>query len=308
VSNVLRLEGRPHDPAHRRASLDPQVVTGGGRKRTRLTPEVRRDQILDQAARLILDEGLHAVNMERLARDAGISKGLVYNYFSTREALLTVLLNREQTELRDRGMASALRAESYEDLIRQTTRLYLEHTRDRGALIASLLSDPSVARLMEEQNRADRERTMRYFVRATRREFDLSLSRAIAAIDMLSAVTDRAGKLVAEGQIDVEIATSSPEAWPGSAAIDLSEDELRRSPNACYAPSRKAWTADRKAGKFSRLTLWPAPLISTARMLALMDTASRAMAGVIRLPRCASPCANKVGTAMRSIWSCHGVA
>ena len=177
------------------------------RKRTRLTPEVRREQILDEAARLILDEGLYAVSMERLARDVGISKGLVYNYFPTRDALLTALLSREQAELRDRGMASALKAESYVDLIRQTTRLYLEQTRDRGALIAALLSDPSVTKLMEEESRADRERTIRYFVRATRRAYDLPLPLAIAAVEMLSAVTDRAGKLVADGLVDVDSAT-----------------------------------------------------------------------------------------------------
>ena len=177
------------------------------RTRTRLTPEARREQILDEAARLLLNEGLHAVSMERLARDVGVSKGLVYNYFPTREALLAALLHREQTELRDRGMATALRASSYADLIRQTTRLYLEQTRDRGALINALLSDPSVARLMEEGSRADRERTFRYFVRATRREFDLPLPLAIAAVDMLAAVTDQAGKLVANGQIDVDPAT-----------------------------------------------------------------------------------------------------
>ena len=177
------------------------------RKRTRLAPEARREQILDEAARLILDEGLYAVSMERLARDVGISKGLVYNYFPDRDALLTALLSREQAELRDRGMAEALKAESYVDLIRQTTRLYLEQTRDRGALIAALLSDPSVAKLMEEESRADRDRTVRYFVRATRKAYDLPLPLAIAAVELFSAVTDRAGKLVAEGLVDVEAAT-----------------------------------------------------------------------------------------------------
>lgn len=177
------------------------------RKRIRLAPEVRREQILDQAAHLILAEGLYAVSMERLARDIGISKGLVYNYFPTRDALLTALLNREQAELRDRGMASALEAESFEDLIRQTTRLYLEQTRDRGALIAALLADPSVALLMEAENRADRERTVRYFVRAARREYGLPLPVAISAVEMVSAITDQAGRLVADGQLDVETAT-----------------------------------------------------------------------------------------------------
>ncbi len=177
------------------------------RKRTRLTPEARREQILDEAARLILDEGLHAVTMERLSRDVGISKGLVYNYFATRDVLLAALLRREQIELRDRGMASALQARGFLELIRQTTRLYLEQTRDRGALIAALLSDPSVAKLMEHDNRVEREAVFRYFVRATRREFDLPLPLSIVVVDMLAALTDQAGKLVAQGLVDVDSAT-----------------------------------------------------------------------------------------------------
>ncbi len=177
------------------------------RKRTRLAPEARREQILDEAARLILSEGLHAVSMERLGRDVGISKGLVYNYFPTRDALLAELLRRDQTELRNRGMAQALEADSFSEMIRQTTRLYLEQTRDRGALIAALLSDPSVAKLMEEDNRIDRERTIRYCVRAARRAYDLPLPLAISVVDMLMAITGRAGRQVAEGLIDVDPAT-----------------------------------------------------------------------------------------------------
>lgn len=177
------------------------------RKRTRLRPETRRSQILDEAARLVLEEGLSAVNMERISRDVRISKGLVYNYFPSRDALLAALLHREQAELRDRGMASALQARSYADLIRQTTRLYLEQTRDRGALINALLSDPSVAKLMEDDNRGERDRTFRYFVRMTRRAFDLPLPLAISVVELLAALTDQAGKQVAAGQIEVEAAT-----------------------------------------------------------------------------------------------------
>lgn len=175
-------------------------------KRTRLAPEARRDLILDEAARLIQREGLAAATMEGLARECGISKGLVYNYFPTRDALLAALLRREQEDLRDRGMATALQAGSFPDLIRQTTRLYLEQTRDRGAMIGALLADPAVARLMEDANRAEHDRTVRYFVRATRRAFGLPLPTAIAAVEMLMSVTGAAGRLVADRVLDVPMA------------------------------------------------------------------------------------------------------
>lgn len=177
------------------------------RTRTRLAPEVRRAQILDETARLILEEGLHAVNMERVTRHLGISKGLIYKYFPTRDALMAALMQRAQRELRDSGMAGALETTSFPDLIRQTTRIYLQHTLDRGALIAALMADPSVVRLMEEDSRAAREQTIRFFVRAIRREYGLPLPTAIFTVDLLAAQTDQAGRLVAQGLADVDAAT-----------------------------------------------------------------------------------------------------
>ena len=179
----------------------------GRRKRTRLEPEVRRAQILNAASRLIVEEGLSAFSMERLSRDVGISKALVYNYYASREALLEALLQREQDDLRARGMTAALRAESFEDLIRQTTRLYLEQTRDRGALIATITADPSLAQSLEAASRSERARTIRYFGRMTRRAFDLEPDVAATCVDMLMTVTGSAGRLVAEGRIEVAAAT-----------------------------------------------------------------------------------------------------
>ena len=173
-------------------------------KRTRLSPQARADQILEQAADLIQREGLSAVTMERLAKDGGISKGLVYNYFPSRDALLAALLHKEQSQLRDRGMAEALRVDTFEALIEGTTRLYLEQTHARGAVIMPLLADPSVARLMEVTLREERDRTIRYFVRAARREYGLDLATAITAVDTLMNLTGAMGRLVAAGSVTVE--------------------------------------------------------------------------------------------------------
>lgn len=173
------------------------------RRRTRLTPEARRGLILDTAAKTIVAEGLGAMTMEGLARNAGISKGLVYAYFPNRDALLRAMIEREQAALRSRGMDRALAAQGFADLIGQTTRVYLEHCRDRGALIAALMADAGASRLMEAESLAERDATVRYFVRAVRRAYGQDLKTAISVVDMLMAVTGRAGAQVAAGDIDV---------------------------------------------------------------------------------------------------------
>lgn len=172
--------------------------------RTRLSPDLRRSQILDAAAQVAIGDGPSAVSLERLAKELGISKALAYSYFRSRDELLAALLHREQLDLRDRGMRAALEAKSFDELIRRTTRLYLEQSRDRGALIEALLADPSVARLMAPANRVERDRTVRFFVRAARRRYRLDLATAIAVVRLLMPVTGEAGKAVSEGALDID--------------------------------------------------------------------------------------------------------
>lgn len=173
-----------------------------------------------------------AVSLERIGRELGISKGLVYAYFPDRIALFAALLHREQADLRQRGMASALQAASFRELIGQTTRVYLEHTRDRGALIAALVSEPCVARLMEAEGRREHEKTVRFFVRATRQAFGLPLPEAIAAVNMLMGLTGQAGVLVAQRRLEVEAATAM--------VVELIQGGLARLAAGPTAPDRLA--------------------------------------------------------------------
>ena len=65
------------------------------KKRTRLSPEDRRQQLLDSAREIVQDQGLSSLTMEALARHAGVSNPLVYKYFDARLSLLQELLARE---------------------------------------------------------------------------------------------------------------------------------------------------------------------------------------------------------------------
>ena len=58
--------------------------------------EVRREQVLDAALRLITAHGYAAVTMEAVAREADLAKPSVYNALAGRDALLQALLEREE--------------------------------------------------------------------------------------------------------------------------------------------------------------------------------------------------------------------
>lgn len=54
-------------------------------------PEVVRHQLLDVAARLCVEHGLHALTLDAVAKDAGVSKGGLLHHFPSKQALLTAL-------------------------------------------------------------------------------------------------------------------------------------------------------------------------------------------------------------------------
>ena len=60
----------------------------------RLPAEARRQQILDAAAGLLLDNGLAGTSVDAVARRAGIAKGTVYLYFASWQDLLGALRAR----------------------------------------------------------------------------------------------------------------------------------------------------------------------------------------------------------------------
>lgn len=70
--------------------------TPARRRQPRQPIEVRREQALDAALRLISRHGYAAANMEAIAREAGFAKTVVYDAFSTRGELLRALLEREE--------------------------------------------------------------------------------------------------------------------------------------------------------------------------------------------------------------------
>lgn len=50
--------------------------------------EKSRDKILSAALRLFANHGFHNTSMSKVASEAGISKGLIYNYFPSKDELL----------------------------------------------------------------------------------------------------------------------------------------------------------------------------------------------------------------------------
>ena len=92
------------------------------RSRTRLSPDARRQQLLDTTQALLISKGLQSFTMEGLAKAAAVSAPLVYNYFANRTELLQALLKREYQRFVEEFSALARDAQNFEDMSASLSR------------------------------------------------------------------------------------------------------------------------------------------------------------------------------------------
>jgi AcrR family transcriptional regulator len=61
--------------------------------------EEKKTLIMDVALEHFAEVGFHATTINHIAKHAGISKGLMYNYFKSKEELLSQLISRSVSEI-----------------------------------------------------------------------------------------------------------------------------------------------------------------------------------------------------------------
>jgi AcrR family transcriptional regulator len=61
-----------------------------------LPPEQRREQLLDAALSVILEQGYSGVSIEAIAKTAGVTRPVVYDHFPNLGRLLQALIEREE--------------------------------------------------------------------------------------------------------------------------------------------------------------------------------------------------------------------
>src|SRR5687768_14140403 len=120
-------------------------------KSKRLPPEVRKAQILDSAARLVVEQGYLPLPIEQLARAAGASKALIYAYYPTQYALFNALLGRELRSLEVAGLDTASRVDDLEQAAVLCAMMYFEHVARSGPLLHILMTDLYFASHIEKE-------------------------------------------------------------------------------------------------------------------------------------------------------------
>ncbi|WP_141014413.1 TetR/AcrR family transcriptional regulator [Nocardioides sambongensis] len=67
--------------------------------RTRLTPEQRREQLLGLGVELFSSGSIEEISIDRLAEVAGVSRGLLYHYFGSKQGFYEAVVQRAADDL-----------------------------------------------------------------------------------------------------------------------------------------------------------------------------------------------------------------
>ena len=70
-----------------------------GTTRTRLSPEQRREQLLDLGLRLFSGSTIDEISIDRLTEEAGVSRGLIYHYFGSKQGFREAVVQRAADDL-----------------------------------------------------------------------------------------------------------------------------------------------------------------------------------------------------------------
>jgi len=111
----------------------------------------RRAKLLDVAAEVISERGLHLATMDQVAERAGTSKVVLYRYFGSREKLVHAVL----ADIVDRMLeADQEDAPWWTDRIRRTLKLAREHSVAMRLLVRSAAHDQQFGEHFERLNLA----------------------------------------------------------------------------------------------------------------------------------------------------------
>ncbi|MBW4720682.1 TetR/AcrR family transcriptional regulator [Saccharothrix obliqua] len=88
-------------------------------RRKRMPKEQRKAQMLDVAEQVFAERGYVAASMDEIAERVGVSKPMLYEYFGSKEGLLTGCVRRARAELLERTRRAITGADGPEEVLRR---------------------------------------------------------------------------------------------------------------------------------------------------------------------------------------------
>lgn len=132
-------------------------------KRTRLSPQQRRAQLIELGTEMLADRPLEQISVEDIADQAGVSRGLLFHYFASKQDFHLEIV-RESSRVMLERTAPDPSLPPYE-ILRDSIANYVDYVTDKRQMYVSLLrgtpsGDPQMRAVFEETRSAMAERTL----------------------------------------------------------------------------------------------------------------------------------------------------
>lgn len=102
-------------------------------RRKRMPRAERERQMLDVAVQVFAERGYVATSMDEIADRVGVSKPMLYEYFSSKEGLLLASIREARAELRGATEQAVIGATSGKDALHRGLRAFFEFIDQRRA-------------------------------------------------------------------------------------------------------------------------------------------------------------------------------
>ncbi|WP_280227913.1 TetR/AcrR family transcriptional regulator [Nocardia farcinica] len=114
---------------------------GGTAKRTRLSPEERRKQLIALGARMLGERAIEDISVSEIAAEAGISRGLLFHYFPTKQDFQLAIVRHANAELLERVTPD--RTLGITDMVRDSIERYVDYVSQNRTSYLALLRGPT---------------------------------------------------------------------------------------------------------------------------------------------------------------------
>lgn len=135
-------------------------------RRTRLTPDERRAQLVALGVTSLVDQPLESLTIERLSAQAGVSRGLLFHYFGSKHGLhREVVRTARDSMLRATEPRMNLAPpDRLRDTLTRIVQFVREHRGTFFALVRGVSSgDPEVQEVIEQARGVQAERVIAVF-------------------------------------------------------------------------------------------------------------------------------------------------
>ncbi len=151
-----------------------------------------RENILTSALRLFAGKGFHGTSINDIAKAAGISKGLAYNYFESKQKIMEAILGELFREAENFVDVMDSVEDPYEKLrlIIEFTFKYYEENEELWMLYASFILQPGI---LEEGKRLTAKFYEKYFTKMEEVFKSLGFKNPLMELRFLGALLDGIG-------------------------------------------------------------------------------------------------------------------